>query len=208
MNSRSLAFFDAQFQRQVAARDLELNVFERRALPHLRGRVLDLGCGLGNLSLAAALRGCEVFAIDGSPMAITHLREEARSRNLGVQAEQADLRTWSISDGYDAIVSIGLLMFFRCQRGRELLEEIEEHVVPGGIAVVNVLVEGTTFLDMFEPEEHCLFASGAIEEHFLGHGWKILSALREERFDAPHGTQKVFDTVIASKEGRERLVAR
>ncbi len=199
MRHRSLAFFDAQFQRQVAARELALNVFERRALPYLGGRVLDLGCGLGNLSVAAALRGCEVLAVDGSPTAIEHVRNEARRRDVLVQAEQADLATWSIAGEYDAIVSIGLLMFFPCRRARELMEAIEEHVVAGGIAVINVLVEGTTFLDMFEPEGYCLLASGAVEEHFRGHGWQIQSAMHAERFDAPQGTQKVFDTVIASK---------
>ena len=51
---RSVEFFDTQFQKQVAASDYALNPFERAILPYLRGEVLDLGCGLGNLSLAAA----------------------------------------------------------------------------------------------------------------------------------------------------------
>jgi SAM-dependent methyltransferase len=60
----SIRFFDTQFRHQVQAADLRLNPFEQRALPHLRGRVLDYGCGLGNLALAAARQGCEVLALE------------------------------------------------------------------------------------------------------------------------------------------------
>ena len=66
----SVSFFDQQFQRQVRESDLALNPFEQQALPHLQGVVLDYGCGLGNLALAAARRGCNVVALDGSYNAI------------------------------------------------------------------------------------------------------------------------------------------
>ena len=52
--NQSITFFDAQFQKQVAGGDFVLNPFEKAALPFVRGRVLDLGCGLGNLSIEAA----------------------------------------------------------------------------------------------------------------------------------------------------------
>ena len=43
---------------------------------------------------------------------------------------------------FDAIVSIGLLMFFDCATARRVLADVRAHVRPGGVAVVNVLVEG------------------------------------------------------------------
>ena len=54
VNKRAIEFFDTQFQRQVNSADYALNPFEQAALPFLFGDVLDLGCGLGNLSIAAA----------------------------------------------------------------------------------------------------------------------------------------------------------
>ena len=57
-SNRSIDFFDAQFRLQSAAGEYALNPFEHAVLPFLAGEVLELGCGLGNLSLAAAERGC------------------------------------------------------------------------------------------------------------------------------------------------------
>jgi len=43
---------------------------ERRAMRWVRGRVLDVGCGAGRVSLHLQERGHEVLAIDESPLAI------------------------------------------------------------------------------------------------------------------------------------------
>ena len=67
--NRSVNFFDEQFRRQVAAGEYALNPFELAALPHLHGAVLDYGCGLGNLAVEAARRGCQVLALDASARA-------------------------------------------------------------------------------------------------------------------------------------------
>ena len=47
--NRSIAFFDEQFRRPNDDA-LQLNPFEKPALPYLRAEVLDFGCGLGNLA--------------------------------------------------------------------------------------------------------------------------------------------------------------
>jgi len=54
IKNRSVEFFDAQFQRQVQDGDYQLNPFETLALNYLKGEILDLGAGIGNLSLEAA----------------------------------------------------------------------------------------------------------------------------------------------------------
>jgi tellurite methyltransferase len=192
----SIRFFDTQFQRQVRESDLALNPFERLALPYLRGRVLDFGCGLGNLALAAARQGCHVVALDASETAIEHLRRLAQAESLAVLAEQADLSVHEIRDEYDAIVCIGLLMFFDCPKAFAQLRHLQARVRPGGIAVVNVLVQGTTYLGMFDPSSHCLFARDALQERFAG--WEVLRAEHQD-FPAPGDTVKSFVTVIARK---------
>lgn len=198
MASRSIDFFDAQFRRQIAADDYALNPFEQAALPFVRGRVLDLGCGLGNLAVAAARSGCRVVAVDASLPAVVRIAEVSRAENLGMTAVVCDVSAYRLAGEYDTIIAIGLLMFMAREPALELLSQIAHHVAPGGCAVINVLVEGTTYLEMFDPGGWCLFGRDEIESRFAG--WKI-ELSRHETFAAPGGTVKAFSTVIARKPG-------
>ena len=190
----ALEFFERQFERQVEANDYALNPFERAVLPHLAGDVLDLGCGLGNLALEAAARGCRVTALDSSSTAIADLARRAGRRGVALEAHCADLRHYVPARDYDCVVSIGLLMFLACADARGLLARLREAVRPGGLAALNVLIEGTTYMDMFDPEAHCLFGRDELGEAFAG--WEVLLSRRED-FPAPGGTLKCFHTLIA-----------
>jgi tellurite methyltransferase len=194
--SHAVDFFDSQFRAQVANGDFALNPFEQAALPYLSGDVLDLGCGLGNLALAAARGGCRVTALDGSAAAIAHIAAIARAEGLPLVARQADLAAENPTGDFDAVVAIGLAMFFPRPRSTELLAAIQRATRPGGIAVVNALVEGTTFLDLFGDGGYTLFGRDELERSFAG--WEVLR-LERQGFDAPRGTRKEFATVIARK---------
>ncbi len=194
--NHSVAFFDRQFREQAAAGPVALNPFEQRVLPYLSGRVLDYGCGLGNLAFAAASRGCLVTALDASPAAIDHIQRRAAAEPLPVTSCLADLRDHVPADTYDAAVSIGLLMFFDCATARRQLATLCRAVRPGGIAAVNVLIEGTSFRAMFDPAEHCLFSRAKVIEAFAG--WEVLETADED-FPAPGETLKRFVTLVARK---------
>jgi tellurite methyltransferase len=196
LNNKSVAFFESQFQRQVRDQEYALNPFEILALDYVKGSVLDLGCGLGNFSLEAGRRGRHVLAVDASPTAVARLNEDAKLEELPVRGIQADIECWTIGESYDTIVAIGLLMFFRHETALKLLAAIQEHVKPGGRAIVNVLIEGTTYLGMFDPDNYCLFRRNELEERFAG--WTILES-RTQTFPAPEGTRKDFSTLIAEK---------
>ena len=197
--NRSIEFFDTQFRRQIAAGELALNPFEHRALPHLRGRVLDLGCGLGNLDVAAARQGAQVRALDASTAAIEFLGERARNEGLNIETRYADLAAYAPEDQYDCVVCIGLLMFLPCDAARSLLARAMAAVVPGGTMVLNALIEGTTYLEMFDPRGYCLFTVQEIADAFAG--WHTLDD-RIEDFPAPGGTIKRFRTLIAERPSR------
>ncbi|MDP3515275.1 MAG: class I SAM-dependent methyltransferase [Sulfuritalea sp.] len=196
--NRSVAFFERQFRQQIGERDFKLNPFDLDVLPHLTGRVLDFGCGLGNLAIAAAQGGCSVLALDASPAAIEHLRQRAADTDLPIEAIEADLRDYRIDGDFDCVVSIGLLMFFDCATTLRTVSMLQERVRPGGIAVINTLIEGTTYFDIFQPGSYCLLARDELRQRFSG--WEILH-LDYRDFEAPGQTIKSFITLIARKPG-------
>ena len=197
-SNRSIEFFDKQFQKQAALGERTLNPFEQIAIGYLSGRVLDYGCGMGNLAFAAAERGCSVLALDASPAAISHIQQRAASEALAVQALVADLRDYVLDEDFDVVVCIGLLMFFDCPTAFKALANLQARVRDGGVAIVNVLIEGTTYLDMFDAKGYCLFSRTEMEARFKG--WEILHTEFSD-FPAPNATNKIFVTVIARKPG-------
>jgi tellurite methyltransferase len=192
----AVTWFGAQFERQIAAHDYQLNPFEERALPFLAGRVLDLGCGLGNLAMAAAARGSQVTAYDACENAVDDLAERALASGLPVWVRQIDLRGWRPEETYDAVVCVGLLMFFARADALAGLHAVRDAVKPGGIAVVNALIAGTTFLAMFDPKAYHLFEPEELAAPFAG--WEVLHDLTED-FPATGNRVKRFRTLIVRR---------
>lgn len=194
--SHSVQFFEQQFQRQADAAALQLNPFEEVALPYLRGHVLDFGCGLGNLAVAAARQRCRVLALDGSATAIAHLRQRAQEEALAIEAQQADLSDHRLQKDFDTVVSIGLLMFLDCAQALQQLAQLQQRLRSGGAFALTVLVQGTTYLDMFDPRQQCLLRPEQLLAHF--EGWHIVEQ-REPVFPAPQQRVKSFLSLIAIK---------
>lgn len=195
-SNSSIDFFNAQFQHQISAHDFSLNPFEQAAVPYLRGTVLDFGCGMGNLAVHAARAKHHVVALDASPAAIAHLRQIAQDEALTLEASQADLRHTRLDAAFDTVISIGLLMFFDRQSALAQLGHLQSLVRPGGVAVINVLIVGTTFMSMFSPDGYHLFETNELMPHFAG--WRI--HLHEtQTFPAADHTVKVFATLIAER---------
>lgn len=195
--NHAIEFFSRQFDRQVHAAKYDLNVFERRALDVVEGDVLDLGCGLGNLAMAAAELGHRVTAYDACRIAIGDLRRRAAARALPVKAFRAELSRWRAARTYDSVVSIGLLMFLDCTRAWRVIDQIEHSVRPGGLCFLNLCIEGTTFMTMFDAEAHCLFEPDALLRRFAG--WRILDHRIDEFESIEPGKVKRSSTLIARR---------
>ncbi len=194
--SGSIQFFESQFKRQIVAGEFILNPFEQAILPYVKGDVLDLGCGLGNLSIAAAHNGSHVQALDGSASAVEAIRRRASGEGLPITAELRDLATYEMTGQFDTVLCIGLLMFFAPPVAFAWLDRIKMLTRAGGIAAVNVLVEGTTYLDMFDRNGYTLFAESALQDAFAD--WEI-EYCSLQVFEGPGSTIKRFSTVIARK---------
>jgi tellurite methyltransferase len=106
---------------------------------------------------------------------------------------------------FDCVVAIGLLMFFPQETAREGLTRIKGLVKPGGLAAVNVLIEGTTFMDMFDPNGYYLFGENELPEAFAV--WTTEYS-KLESFPASKDTVKRFCTVVARRPLEKSQVSR
>ena len=96
-------------------------------------RILDVGCGVGDVSLLAATlvgSGGEVVGVDRDPLAVATARE--RARNLAnVRFVEGDVRDLAADGSFDAAVGRFVLMYQADPA--EVLRRVSGHVRPGGV---------------------------------------------------------------------------
>lgn len=104
------------------------------ALNNPEARVLDIGCGNGNISLALGSIGYQVTGVDIDKTSI----EKASSRNTfpNVKFEVIDANSFEIMDAYDAVVCSEVLEHL--YKPYELSESIYRILKPGGVFVATV----------------------------------------------------------------------
>src|SRR5689334_8432054 len=75
-------------------------------------RVVEMGCGLGELSRLLASRGAVVTAVDLSASMLAHAKKQEADRPLGIRFLVGDVATldWWTGDVYDGVVCNMALM--------------------------------------------------------------------------------------------------
>jgi SAM-dependent methyltransferase len=76
---------------------------ERQAARHLRGRVLDIGCGAGRVLLHAQAQGLEAVGVDVSPLAL----EVCRSRGAAQLYRRSIVEVGRDLGEFDTVVLMG-----------------------------------------------------------------------------------------------------
>jgi SAM-dependent methyltransferase len=100
-------------------------------------RVLDVACGNGNASLAAARRFCQVVGVDYVPALLDRARQRARAEGLEASFQEADAEALPFPDAsFDVVLSTCGAMFAPDQE--QTASELLRVCRPGGrIGMVN-----------------------------------------------------------------------
>jgi len=162
------------------------------------GRLLELGCGAGNLSIELAKRGYEVFGVDFAESAVTWARDNARHAQVSIDFRLADVTNLSLfATGFFDLVYDGNCVHCLIGESREkAFREAFRVLRPGGIFFVSSLcASGSSFPAHFNAESGILFEGSTpyryiptpelLEGELSGAGFKVLK--RAERQECPFG---------------------
>jgi SAM-dependent methyltransferase len=145
-------------------------------------RVLDLACGEGRHTLAAAALGADVVAVDRDEARLATARELAAARDLTVDWRVVDLEgPWPELGGFDAV-----LVFNYLDRAR--MPEILGLVSPGGLLMMESFLTGQRELGWGPTSEDHLLRPGEIAGLVAPlrvlHGREVLEPIDAERWRA------------------------
>jgi ubiquinone/menaquinone biosynthesis C-methylase UbiE len=104
------------------------------------GKLLDVGCGEGRHSFAAAGLGFEVTAIDYEPLALRRARQFAKAEGItGVRFREADVFRLPLSESsFDVVVDYGCLHHQRKGDWPAYMASILRVLKAGGFYVLSV----------------------------------------------------------------------
>jgi 2-polyprenyl-3-methyl-5-hydroxy-6-metoxy-1,4-benzoquinol methylase len=105
-----------------------------------RGTCLDIGCGTGLLSLAAAQAGFQVTGIDGSRSMLAAAAANGRAAGVDLRLQLAtvplaDSVLASYSGTADLVIASSLIEFVR--DAQSLIDQCRRMLAPGGIALLS-----------------------------------------------------------------------
>jgi cyclopropane fatty-acyl-phospholipid synthase-like methyltransferase len=143
---------------------------------------LDLACGEGRHSLAAAAAGATVVGVDNDETQLARARELAEKNGLTVEWRMLDLEgSWPEFGTFDAV-----LMFNYLDRAR--LPQVRALVVAGGFLMIETFLASQRELGWGPVSEDHLLQPGEIarlvKPFTIVHGREVLEPVDAERWRA------------------------
>jgi ubiquinone/menaquinone biosynthesis C-methylase UbiE len=118
--------------------EIVLKFVDSLSIPHTQ-RVLDAGCGAGLATVALAMRGYRLYAVDSVPEMIERTRRRAAEEGVQsrVRCARADLHRLAFADqSFDLIVAAGVLPWLPAPE--IALAEMCRVLKPGGRIIVTI----------------------------------------------------------------------
>jgi len=145
-------------------------------------RVLDLACGEGRHSLAAAALGATVTAIDRDEARLATARELAEAQGWSIDWRIADLEdTWPELDVFDAVLVFNYL-------DRAGMPRVRDRVAPGGVLMIETFLTAQRELGWGPSSDDHLLLPGELARLVkplrILHGREVVEAIDADRWRA------------------------
>jgi 2-polyprenyl-3-methyl-5-hydroxy-6-metoxy-1,4-benzoquinol methylase len=144
--------------------------------------VLDLACGEGRHSLAAAARGARGTAVDRDETRLAAARERAEAQGLAIDWMTADLeQPWPELGAFDAVLVFNYL-------DRATMPRMIELVEPGGLLMMETFLSTQRDLGWGPTSDDHLLQPGELARLVAPltvlHGREVIEAMDAERWRA------------------------
>lgn len=106
---------------------------------HLRGRVLDVGCGTGEHTILLTRLGYDVLGVDGAPTAVEQARRNAAAHGVDARFDVRDALDLGTSPTYDTVVDSALFHVFDDADRARYVRSLHAVTRPGALVVVLAL---------------------------------------------------------------------
>ena len=183
--------WDERFRKEGFSLGKEANSFLRKNIHLLpRGKALDIAAGEGRNAVTMALYGCDVDAVDVSPVGLKKARMLAREMGVRIHTFVADLDTFEIErERYDLIANFYYL-------SRKLIPKMKKGLRKGGRIIFETYVVDQRDLRTGGPR-HLTYFLKHNELLSLFKGFRIL--LYREGIFREGGRKKAVASLIAEK---------
>jgi SAM-dependent methyltransferase len=183
--------WDERFRKEGFSLGKEANSFLRKNIHLLpRGKALDIAAGEGRNAVTMALYGCDVDAVDVSPVGLKKARMLAREMGVRIHTFVADLDTFEIErERYDLIANFYYL-------SRKLIPKMKKGLRKGGRIIFETYVVDQRDLRTGGPRHLTYFLKNN-ELLSLFKGFRIL--LYREGIFREGGRKKAVASLIAEK---------
>jgi len=164
-------------------------LFSRDDIPK-SGRVLDIGCGAGNISFWLETQGYAVTGIDVSSVAIEWAMDQARLSNSQVKfsVENAAQEHYLAGELFDIVLDNNCLHCIIGEDRKLYLSNIFDNLKPGGSYICNTMcdeIRDKEVLQFFDPVSRC-YIRGTLAIRYIGAHNDIIKEITDAGFEILH----------------------
>ena len=191
IDNSSAGIFDEDFAGWTTPEQFESNirviedVLKNGTAPRT-GKMLEIGCGAGNISIWFAEQGYEVSGMDIAPTAVDWAREQASEKGI-----TADFRVGNVvhleefeDESFDMVIDGHCLHCIIGQDRAVLLRNVHRVLKPGGYCLIITMCTPVdeSGLQNYDPQSRCTFHEG-FATRYWGYPEEIMGEMRAAGFE-------------------------